>query len=43
MKTYGKITDLIGGTPLLKLTNYIKENGLKAMKNYLEDIYNRFQ
>ena len=30
MKTYDRITDLIGGTPLLKLTNYIKDNGLQA-------------
>ena len=30
MKVYEKITDLIGGTPLLKLNNYIKENGLEA-------------
>ena len=26
MKTYERITDLIGGTPLMKLTNYIKDN-----------------
>jgi len=37
MKTYGKITDLIGGTPLLKLTNYIKDNGLKA------DVYGKLE
>lgn len=30
MKTYDKITDLIGGTPLLKLTNYITEKDLGA-------------
>lgn len=30
MKTYDRITDLIGGTPLLKLTNYIEEHGLGA-------------
>ena len=30
MKTYDRITDLIGGTPLLKLTNYIAENELGA-------------
>ena len=30
MKTYERITDLIGGTPLLKLTNYIRDNGLQA-------------
>lgn len=30
MKTYERITDLIGKTPLLKLTNYIRENGLEA-------------
>lgn len=31
MKTYDKITDLIGGTPLLKLTNYSKEKELGAV------------
>ena len=30
MRTYDKITDLIGGTPLLKLTNYTKEKNLGA-------------
>lgn len=30
MKTYDRITDLIGGTPLLKLNNYITLNGLEA-------------
>lgn len=30
MKTYERITDLIGGTPLLQLTNYEKENALDA-------------
>ena len=30
MKTYERITDLIGGTPLLKLTNYGKLNDLGA-------------
>lgn len=30
MKTYKKITDLIGGTPLLELTNYEKANDLSA-------------
>lgn len=30
MKVYERITDLIGGTPLLKLTNYISENKLEA-------------
>lgn len=30
MKTYDRITDLIGGTPLLKLTNYIAEKELGA-------------
>lgn len=30
MKAYDKITDLIGGTPLLKLTNYINDNRLGA-------------
>ena len=30
MKIYEKITDLIGGTPLLELKNYEKENNLSA-------------
>lgn len=30
MKTYDRITDLIGGTPLLKLTNYNAQKGLGA-------------
>ena len=30
MKVYEKITDLIGGTPLMKLTNYSKQNNLDA-------------
>jgi cysteine synthase A len=30
MKTYEKITDLVGGTPLLELKNYEKENNLSA-------------
>ena len=30
MKVYEKVTDLIGKTPLVKLTNYIKENELEA-------------
>ena len=30
MKVYEKITDLIGGTPLLKITNYIAQNELDA-------------
>lgn len=30
MKTYDKITDLIGNTPLLRLTNYIEANALGA-------------
>ncbi len=30
MKTYNSITDLIGKTPLLKLGNYTKQNGLDA-------------
>jgi len=30
MKVFKKITDLIGGTPLLELTNYERENGLEA-------------
>ena len=31
MKTYERITDLIGGTPLLKLTNYNAEHQLNAV------------
>ncbi len=30
MKTFDRITDLIGGTPLLRLTNYIADNNLGA-------------
>lgn len=30
MKIYSNITELIGGTPLLELTNYERKNGLKA-------------
>ena len=30
MKVYDKITDLIGGTPLLQLTNYSREKSLSA-------------
>lgn len=30
MKIYERITDLIGNTPILELTNYEKENGLSA-------------
>ena len=30
MKVYKKITDLIGGTPLLELVNYEKQHDLKA-------------
>lgn len=37
MKVYEKITDLIGGTPLLKLTNYNKLKGLDA------DIYAKLE
>ena len=37
MKTYERITDLIGGTPLLKLTNYIKDNDLGA------DVYGKLE
>ncbi len=37
MKVYDKITDLIGGTPLLKLTNYINDNKLEA------DIYGKLE
>lgn len=31
MKTFERITDLIGGTPLLKLTNYAEQNELGAV------------
>lgn len=37
MKVYEKITDLIGNTPLLKLTNYIALNSLEA------DIYGKLE
>lgn len=37
MKTYEQITDLIGGTPLLKLNRYIKQSELKA------DIYGKLE
>ena len=37
MKVYEKITDIIGKTPLLKLTNYINENKLQA------DIYAKLE
>lgn len=37
MKTYERITDLIGGTPLLKLTNSIKDNDLGA------DVYGKLE
>ena len=37
MKVYEKITDLIGNTPLLKISNYIKENDLKA------DVYTKLE
>lgn len=30
MKVYNSITELVGGTPLLRLSNYIGEKGLKA-------------
>ena len=30
MRIYEKITDLTGHTPLLKLTNFAKENALEA-------------
>ena len=30
MKIYERFTDLIGGTPLLKLNNYIEDNALEA-------------
>ena len=36
MRVYRKITDLIGGTPLLELTNYEKANELNA-----KDVYKR--
>ncbi len=31
MSVYKKITDLVGGTPLLELENYERENGLEAV------------
>lgn len=37
MKTYERITDLIGGTPLLNLTNYINDNDLGA------DVYGKLE
>ena len=37
MNTYDRITDLIGGTPLLRLTNYIASNELEA------DIYAKLE
>lgn len=37
MKVYEKVTDLIGKTPLVKLTNYIKENELES------DIYAKLE
>ena len=37
MKVYERITDLIGGTPLLKLTNYIRDNELEA------DVYGKLE
>ena len=30
MKVYNSITELIGGTPLLRLSNYIENNGVEA-------------
>ncbi len=30
MKTYNDISELVGNTPIVKLTNYIKDHGLKA-------------
>lgn len=37
MKTYERITDLIGNTPLLKLNNFIKLHGLEA------DVYGKLE
>ena len=37
MRTFDKITDLIGGTPILKLNNYIAKNDLSA------DIYGKLE
>lgn len=37
MKTYNNITELVGKTPLLRLTNYIRENSLEA------DIYGKLE
>ncbi|MBR5742161.1 MAG: pyridoxal-phosphate dependent enzyme, partial [Clostridia bacterium] len=37
MKTYECITELIGGTPLLKLSRYARQNGLLA------DLYGKLE
>ena len=37
MKTYNNITELVGKTPLLRLTNYIRENSFEA------DIYGKLE
>ena len=37
MKTYNNITELVGKNPLLRLTNYIRENSLEA------DIYGKLE
>ncbi len=37
MKTYNNISELVGKTPLLRLTNYIRENSLEA------DIYGKLE
>ena len=37
MKTHNNITELVGKTPLLRLTNYIRENALEA------DIYGKLE
>lgn len=37
MKTYDRITDLIGGTPLMKLANYINDHNLGA------DVYGKLE
>ena len=39
MKTYNNITELVGKTPLLRLTNYIRENSLEADVGERIDIF----
>ncbi len=37
-KIYQKITDLIGGTPLLELANYEKKNNLEATVSWVDTL-----